>query len=314
LSIVLAATGCLLNLLFTFVIFFLFLFQNTKYHLQKSSMATSVDLSTLQTEARNPRSIAIDRLCTLELCQIICNEDATVPRAVQSCIPIIAEAVDALQPRIRRGGKLFYVGAGTSGRLGVLDASELPPTYSASPKQFVALIAGGDIALRHAQEGAEDNVLAAENDLKANQIDGDCDSLIGIAASGRTPYVLRCLEYANSLGCTTVGIACSSPSAMSKSESVDYMIEAVTGPEVVTGSTRMKSGTATKLILNMISTAIMVKIGKTFGNMVINSRPANVTRSDLWTDGRSPCHKSQVKTALTQHPSRALWASVPELR
>lgn len=156
-------------------------------------------------------------------------------------------------------------------RLGVLDASEIPPTFSASSDQFVALIAGGDVALRHAQEGAEDDVEAAIEDLKALDLKADLDSLIGIAASGRTPYVLSCLAFAKSLGCTTIGIACCDPSAMSSSGNVDYMISVVTGPEVVTGSTRLKAGTATKLVLNMLSTGVMIKVGKTYGNMVKNS-------------------------------------------
>jgi N-acetylmuramic acid 6-phosphate etherase len=158
--------------------------------------------------------------------------------------------------------------ADRNSRLGVLDASEIPPTYSASSEQFVALIAGGDAAIRHAQEGAEDDAAAAENDLKALKLNPDLDSLIGIAASGRTPYVLSCLEFAKSLGCPTIGIACCEPSAMSSSGNVDHMISVVTGPEVVTGSTRMKAGTATKLVLNMLSTGLMVKVGKTYGNMV----------------------------------------------
>ena len=153
-------------------------------------------------------------------------------------------------------------------RLGVLDASEIPPTYSAPNEQFIALIAGGDEALRFAQEGAEDDVIAAESDLKALNLNGAVDSLVGIAASGRTPYVLRCLSFAKSLGCATVGIACSEPSAMKSDGNVDHMISVVTGPEVVTGSTRMKAGTATKLVLNMLSTGIMIRLGKTYGNMV----------------------------------------------
>ena len=153
-------------------------------------------------------------------------------------------------------------------RLGVLDASEIPPTYSAPEGQFVGIIAGGDVAIRHAQEGAEDDVDAAVRDLEALRLDGRVDSLIGIAASGRTPYVLGGFSYAKSRGCVTIGIACAEPSAMSESETVDYMISAVVGPEVVTGSTRMKAGTATKLVLNMLSTGTMIKIGKTFGNMV----------------------------------------------
>lgn len=153
-------------------------------------------------------------------------------------------------------------------RLGVLDASEIPPTYSAPEGQFVGLIAGGDHALRHAQEGAEDDVDAAVRDLDALLVNGRVDSLIGVAASGRTPYVLSCLSYAKSLGCVTIGVACADPSAMSVSDDVDFKITPVVGPEVVTGSTRMKAGTATKLVLNMLSTGTMIKIGKTFGNMV----------------------------------------------
>lgn len=156
----------------------------------------------------------------------------------------------------------------TKSRLGVLDASEIPPTYSASSEQFIALIAGGDAALRYAQEGAEDDVVAAETDLRALNLNGAKDSLVGIAASGRTPYVLSCLSFARSLGCTTIGIACSHPSAMSEGGNVDHMISVITGPEVVTGSTRMKAGTATKLVLNMLSTGVMIKLGKTYGNMV----------------------------------------------
>lgn len=158
--------------------------------------------------------------------------------------------------------------------MGVLDASEIPPTYSAPSEQFVALIAGGDIALRHAQEGAEDDVVAAREDLKALGLDPTRDSLIGIAASGRTPYVLSCLEFAKSLGCITIGVACCEPSAMSQCGHVDHMVSIVTGPEVVTGSTRMKAGTGTKLVLNMISTGLMIKVGKTYGNMV------NILRSN----------------------------------
>lgn len=231
-------------------------------------MTSQVDLEGLQTEERNPRSVDIDIVPTLKLCQIINDEDVTVPNVVQKCIPVIADAIDALTERVRTGGRLLYVGAGTSGRLGVLDASEIPPTFSAPPSQFVALIAGGDVALRSAREGAEDSLEGAVQDLDALQLQGEKDSLIGIAASGRTPYVLSCLAFAKSKGCVTVGIACSAPSAMSNSGHVDFMINAVTGPEVVTGSTRMKAGTATKLVLNMLSTGVMIKTGKTFGNIV----------------------------------------------
>ena len=231
-------------------------------------MSTTTDLKGLQTESRNPRSTDIDNVSTLKLCQVINDEDETIPNIVKGCIPTIAHAIDAVAPRVRRGGRVIYVGAGTSGRLGVLDASEIPPTYSAPPSQFVGLIAGGDVALRSAKEGAEDSLEGAVNDLGVLDLDGEKDSLIGIASSGRTPYVLSSLAFAKSKGCITIGIACSAPSAMSKSGDVDFMIEAVTGPEVVTGSTRMKAGTATKLILNMLSSGIMIRIGKTFGNIV----------------------------------------------
>ncbi|OAL22400.1 hypothetical protein AYO20_11186 [Fonsecaea nubica] len=238
-------------------------------------MATPENLFALQTEQRNTKSLDIDQVPTLDLCQIINAEDATVSEAVSKCIPVIAAAIDCLAARVQSGGRVIYVGAGTSGRLGVLDASEIPPTYSAPEGQFVGIIAGGDAALRHAQEGAEDDLAAAVQDLKALQLTGAVDSLIGIAASGRTPYVLSCLSYAKGLGCATIGVACARPSAMSTSGDVDFMIDAVVGPEVVTGSTRMKAGTATKLVLNMLSTGTMIKTGKTYGNMMVDLRATN---------------------------------------
>ncbi|KFY31746.1 hypothetical protein V493_00828 [Pseudogymnoascus sp. VKM F-4281 (FW-2241)] len=238
-------------------------------------MPPLIHLEGLQTEGRNQDSNHIDRVSTLKLCQIINSEDSSVATAVQKCLPIIAQAIDALEVKARKGGRIVYVGAGTSGRLGVLDASEIPPTFSAPSEQFVALIAGGDVALRHAQEGAEDDVEAAREDLKALDLNPDLDSLIGIAASGRTPYVLSCLAFAKSLGCITIGIACCDPSAMSSSGNVDHMISVVTGPEVVTGSTRMKAGTATKLVLNMLSTGVMIRVGKTYGNMMIDLKSSN---------------------------------------
>ncbi|PVH80206.1 putative glucokinase regulator family protein [Cadophora sp. DSE1049] len=239
-------------------------------------MTPTIVLDGLQTESRNASSSDIDKVSAYELCKIINNEDATVAAAVGNCLTVIAEAIDALAKRVRQGGKVIYVGAGTSGRLGVVDASEIPPTYSAPSEQFVALIAGGDAALRYAQEGTEDDVVAAERDLKALNMDGNLDSLIGIAASGRTPYVLRCLSFAKSLGCVTVGVACCEPSAISKGGNVDHMISLVTGPEVVTGSTRMKAGTGTKMALNMLSTGIMIKVGKTYGNMMIDVKSSNL--------------------------------------
>ncbi|OAA50765.1 Regulator of chromosome condensation, RCC1 [Beauveria brongniartii RCEF 3172] len=225
---------------------------------------STVDLGGLQTENRNPRTTTIDKVSTEELCRILHEEDCRVPVAVTPCLPEIAATIDTLTERVRKGGRVFYVGAGTSGRLGVLDASEIPPTYSTPPNQFIALIAGGDYALRNAKEGAEDDRSAAKTDLDAFNIAPNLDSLIGIASSGRTPYVLGGLEYARSIGCTTVGVVCVQPSAIATEGNADYLISAVTGSESVTGSTRMKAGTATKLVLNMISTGIMIKLGKTW--------------------------------------------------
>ncbi|KAH0846518.1 hypothetical protein AYO21_10130 [Fonsecaea monophora] len=262
-------------------------------------MATPENLFALQTEQRNAKSLDIDQVPTLDLCQIINAEDATVSEAVSKCIPVIAAAIDCLAARVRSGGRVVYVGAGTSGRLGVLDASEIPPTYSAPEGQFVGIIAGGDAALRHAQEGAEDDLAAAVQDLKALQLNGAVDSLIGIAASGRTPYVLSCLSYAKSLGCATIGVACARPSAMSTSGDVDFMIDAVVGPEVITGSTRMKAGTATKLVLNMLSTGTMIKTGKTYGNMMVDLRATNFklqqrSRNILRAIGGTQCPDSDA--------------------
>ncbi|EXJ96522.1 hypothetical protein A1O1_01648 [Capronia coronata CBS 617.96] len=239
-------------------------------------MIAQDDLACLQTEERNPKSFDIDQVSTVELCQIINHEDATIATAVSRCIPVIAAAIDVLARRVRRGGRVIYVGAGTSGRLGVLDASEIPPTYSAPEGQFIGLIAGGDVAIRHAQEGAEDDVDAAVQDLQSIKIDGRVDSVVGIATSGRTPYVLSSLSFAKSLGCASIGVACVEPSAMSQSEHVDFMISPVVGAEVVTGSTRMKAGTATKMVLNMLSTGTMIRIGKTYGNMMVDLKATNL--------------------------------------
>ncbi|KAK2590568.1 hypothetical protein QQS21_011750 [Conoideocrella luteorostrata] len=235
-----------------------------------------VQLAGLQTELRNPRTTTIDRVSTEQLCRIFHREDSRVPAAVEPCIPVIAQTIDVLSERVRSGGRVFYIGAGTSGRLGVLDASEIPPTYSASSDQFVALIAGGDHALRHAKEGAEDSRPGAEADLKARHFDPQVDSLIGIASSGRTPYVLGGLHYVRSIGGVTVGLVCTEPSAVGSEGNADFLIAAVTGPEVVTGSTRMKAGTATKLVLNMISSGIMIRLGKTYGNLMVDLRATNI--------------------------------------
>ena len=224
-------------------------------------------LNQLITEQRNPNSMQLDSLSAQELVALINREDQQVALAVEKCLPQIASAVEKIVAAFERGGRLVYVGAGTSGRLGVLDASECPPTYGVKPEMVVGLIAGGDHALRHPIEGAEDNVQQGQADLE--EIDFSArDVLVGIAASGRTPYVLGALNYAKQLGATTVSIASNPNSKMA--EVADIAIETVVGPEVLTGSSRMKSGTAQKLVLNMLTTASMVLIGKCYQNLMVD--------------------------------------------
>ena len=218
-------------------------------------------LGSLLTEARNPASEHLDTLPTLEMLALINAEDATVAGAVQAELGNVARAVDAIAERFGRGGRLFYIGAGTSGRLGVLDASECPPTFSVSADLVQGLIAGGDSALRLSSEHSEDSREEGARDLAAAGFgaDGKPDTLVGIAASGRTPYVLGAMEYAKGLGALTVGLSCVPGSAVAKA--AEIAITPATGPEVLTGSTRMKAGTATKMVLNMLSTGVMVRTG-----------------------------------------------------
>lgn len=229
-------------------------------------------LNQLITEQRNPNSMQLDSLSAQELVALINREDQQVALAVEKCLPQIASAVEKIVAAFERGGRLVYVGAGTSGRLGVLDASECPPTYGVKPEMVVGLIAGGDHALRHPIEGAEDNVQQGQADLE--EIDFSArDVLVGIAASGRTPYVLGALNYAKQLGATTVSIASNPKSKMA--DVADIAIETVVGPEVLTGSSRMKSGTAQKLVLNMLTTASMVLIGKCYQNLMVDVQASN---------------------------------------
>ncbi len=229
-------------------------------------------LNQLITEQRNPNSMQLDSLSAQELVALINREDQQVALAVEKCLPQIALAVEKIVTAFERGGRLVYVGAGTSGRLGVLDASECPPTYGVKPEMVVGLIAGGDHALRHPIEGAEDNVQQGQADLE--EIDFSArDVLVGVAASGRTPYVLGALNYAKQLGATTVSIASNPNSKMA--EVADIAIETVVGPEVLTGSSRMKSGTAQKLVLNMLTTASMVLIGKCYQNLMVDVQASN---------------------------------------
>lgn len=229
-------------------------------------------LNQLITEQRNPNSMQLDSLSAQELVALINREDQQVALAVEKCLPQIASAVEKIVAAFERGGRLVYVGAGTSGRLGVLDASECPPTYGVKPEMVIGLIAGGDHALRHPIEGAEDNVQQGQADLEAIGFSAQ-DVLVGIAASGRTPYVLGALNYAKQLGATTVSIASNPNSKMA--EVADIAIETVVGPEVLTGSSRMKSGTAQKLVLNMLTTASMVLIGKCYQNLMVDVQASN---------------------------------------
>jgi N-acetylmuramic acid 6-phosphate etherase len=229
-------------------------------------------LSRLLTEARNPATAHIDELPTLDMLRLINNEDATVAAAVATELPAIARAVDSIAARFEQGGRLFYIGAGTSGRLGVLDASECPPTFSVSPTLFQGIIAGGDSALRLSSEQVEDSFGQGITDLDLRGF-APHDTLIGIAASGRTPYVLGAIAHARRLGALTIGLSCVPASPLA--EAVDIAITPATGPEVLTGSTRMKAGTATKLVLNMLSTGIMIRTGATYGNLMVNVQTTN---------------------------------------
>jgi len=230
------------------------------------------------TERRNPRTADIDLASPLEIVDLINNEDRTVPDAVASQREEIARAVERAEITFRNGGRLFYVGAGTSGRLGVLDASECPPTYGTDPEMVRGIIAGGHKALTRSQEGAEDRLEGAVEDLQHHGVRSG-DFVIGIAASGTTPYVKRALTYARSIGASTALVACSPPPPDAL-DVADIVILPLTGPEVVTGSTRMKAGTATKLVLNMITTGAMIRLGKTFGNLMVDMRATNAKLVD----------------------------------
>jgi N-acetylmuramic acid 6-phosphate etherase len=229
-------------------------------------------LERLPTEQANPASTGIDTLSTEAALRIINAEDQKVPLAVEAEIPAIARAVDAIVAALEKGGRLFYIGAGTSGRLGVLDASEIPPTYGASPEMVQGIMAGGEVALSRATETTEDDPAIGVRDLLARGFRKG-DVLVGLAASGRTPYVLGAIAEARRLGAVTVGICCVPDAELSRA--VDIAIAPLGGPEVIAGSTRMKAGTAQKLVLNMISTATFVRLGYVYGNLMINVQPKN---------------------------------------
>jgi N-acetylmuramic acid 6-phosphate etherase len=225
------------------------------------------------TERRNPRTATIDKASALEIVDLIGAEDATVPAAVARAREDIARAVDLIEAAFRAGGRLIYVGAGTSGRLGVLDAAECPPTFGTPPEMVVGVIAGGYPALVKSVEGAEDDVNAAIGEMDARRVGPD-DVVVGIAASGTTPFVRAALSRAQTLGARTALVTCSEPPKLLR-DTCDVCILVLVGPEVVTGSTRMKAGTATKLVLNTLTTAAMIRLGKTYGNLMVDLRAWN---------------------------------------
>ncbi|MGW0310124.1 N-acetylmuramic acid 6-phosphate etherase [Streptomyces flavidovirens] len=229
-------------------------------------------LATLTTEAFRPELADIDQLPTAEIARIMNGEDRTVPEAVAARLPQIAAAIDATAERMARGGRLIYAGAGTAGRLGVLDASECPPTFNTDPAQVVGLIAGGPSAMVKAVEGAEDSAKLAAEDLDALGLT-DNDTVVGVSASGRTPYAIGAVEHARGLGALTIGLSCNADSALGAA--AEHGLEVVVGPELLTGSTRLKAGTAQKLVLNMISTITMIRLGKTYGNLMVDVRASN---------------------------------------
>jgi N-acetylmuramic acid 6-phosphate etherase len=243
----------------------------------QATESKTIHLGTLTTESRNPASESLDRLSTEEMLRVINAADREVAAAVEAEIPHIALAVDAVVARIEAGGRLFYIGAGTSGRLGVLDASECPPTFGVSPELVQGIMAGGDIALRSSVEDAEDDASLGAADLRAAGFTSK-DALAGIAASGRTPYVLGAIEYGRSLGALTIGVSCVANSAVAAA--AELAITPVTGPEVLTGSTRLKAGTATKLVLNMLSTGVMVRTGHVYGNLMVSVQTTNAKLVD----------------------------------
>ncbi|MFJ8230637.1 N-acetylmuramic acid 6-phosphate etherase [Streptomyces sp. NPDC094448] len=229
-------------------------------------------LATLTTEAFRPDLAEIDRLPTVEIARLMNAEDRTVPEAVAGQLSAIASAVDAAAERMARGGRLIYAGAGTAGRMGTMDASECPPTFNTDPSRVVGLIAGGPAAFVTAVEGAEDRKDLAAKDLEDIAL-GPEDTVVGISASGRTPYAVGAVEYARGLGALTIGLSCNADSPLAAA--ADHGIEVVVGPELLSGSTRLKAGTAQKLVLNMISTITMIRLGKTYGNLMVDLRASN---------------------------------------
>lgn len=257
-----------------------------------------MDLNKMMTETRNPDTMHLDEMSALEIVTAMNREDRKVPEGIEPVLPQIAAVVETVEAAFRNGGRLFYLGAGTSGRLGVLDASECPPTFGVEPGMVVGLIAGGDRALRFPIEGAEDSRELGRKDLEEHDLCAR-DVVVGIAASGRTPYVLGALEYARSIGCKTAAIACNKGSAVG--QAADIAIEAQVGPEVLTGSTRLKAGTAQKMILNMITTGAMVRIGKAYQNLMVDVVQSNEkleTRAENIVMAATGVERSQARQTI----------------
>lgn len=255
-------------------------------------------LSHLVSEGRNPETMDIDLLPSLEIVQRINQQDQQVPLAVERVLPEIAHAVDKITSAFKKGGRLVYMGAGTSGRLGVLDASECPPTFGVSDKMVIGLIAGGPEAILKAKEGAEDSPELGIEDLKSINFSVN-DVVVGIAASGRTPYVIGALQYANDLGATTVALSCNPNSTIA--DIAQIAISPVVGPEALTGSTRLKSGTAQKLVLNMLTTASMIRLGKSYQNLMVDVKATNkklVARAARIVMQATDCDKNQATETL----------------
>ena len=256
-------------------------------------------LATLTTEAFRPEFAEIDRLSTRDIARIMNGEDSTVPAAVAEKLPQIAAAIDATAERMARGGRLIYAGAGTAGRMGVLDASECPPTFNTDPSEVIGLIAGGPSAMIKAVEGAEDSKELAGSDLDELGLTTD-DTVVGISASGRTPYAIGAVEHARGRGALTIGLSCNAGSVLAAA--AEHGLEVVVGPELLTGSTRLKAGTAQKLVLNMISTITMIRLGKTYGNLMVDVRASNEklrARSRRIVALATGASDSEIEDALT---------------
>lgn len=270
-------------------------------------------LSHLVSEGRNPDTMDIDLLSSQEIVERLNQQDKQVPLAVEAVLPQIAQAVDKITAAFKQGGRLIYLGAGTSGRLGVLDASECPPTFGVSDQMVIGLIAGGKEAMFTAQEGAEDNATLGTHDLQQILFSSK-DVLVGIAASGRTPYVIGALEYANDLGATTITLSCNPDSPIA--EIAHIAISPVVGPEALTGSTRLKSGTAQKLVLNMLTTASMIRLGKSYQNLMVDVRATNrklIARAVRIVMQATDCQREEAEALLKESHNNAKLAILMHL-